>query len=72
MLQLRWYFGLGSRFSTTRGNVGTGVDRVGSCQRQGLCDLGVADVILANVASWVMVAYQLSALIRFKIDIWTC
>jgi len=30
-----------------------------------------ADILLANVASWVMVAYDLPVSIQFKIDVWT-
>jgi len=30
---------------------------------------GVADVVLANVASWVVVAHRLPASIRFKLDV---
>jgi len=30
-----------------------------------------ADILLSNVASWVMVAYELPVSIQFKINVWT-
>src|SRR6188768_1367000 len=40
---------LASKFSTTGGDAGTGQDTVGFYQKQNLCNLGAADVGLAEV-----------------------